>query len=122
MNRNHVKIVAFAVACLASAAALAQDAPPAGLAQTGKVTFDKACYTCHGTTGQGAVTGPRIGPTALPFSAFIHQVRQPASQMVPFPPTILSDQDVADIYAYLTFAEERGLQADPAVEPERVTL
>jgi len=75
---------------------------PKGSADAGKITFDKTCSSCHGATGQGGpTTAPRIGGTALLFGTFIHLVRQPADQMIPFPPTILSDQDIADIYAYL---------------------
>ena len=58
-------------------------------------------------------TGPRIGPTALPFDAFVHEVRQPVNQMVPFPPTILSDQDLADIYAYLQSQKKEDYKQIP---------
>ena len=113
----HSKFFAFAVfgvVAFGGAAASAQEAAPAGSADTGKVTFNKACYTCHGTTGQGAAaTGPRIGPTALPYSAFLHQVRDPRSQMVPFPSAILSDQDVADIYAYLQSQKKEDYKQIP---------
>ena len=87
---------------LSPSLAFAQDAPT-GSVEAGKAMFEKAgCWTCHdhtGTGGQGS--GPRIGPTALEWEGFIHQVREPASQMAPFPATILSDQQAADIFAYL---------------------
>jgi mono/diheme cytochrome c family protein len=113
MKRNLLTIAVLGSALLMSAAALAQEAPK-GSADTGKVTYNKACYTCHGTTGQGAAaTGPRIGPTALQFAAFINLVRQPANQMVPFPSTVLSDQDVADIYAYLQSQKKEDYKQIP---------
>jgi mono/diheme cytochrome c family protein len=113
MNCSLLKIAVLGTALLSSAAALPEDAPK-GSADTGKTTYNKACYTCHGTTGQGAAaTGPRIGPTALPFDAFVHLVRQPTNQMVPFPPTILSDQDIADIYAYLRSQKKEDYKQIP---------
>jgi mono/diheme cytochrome c family protein len=59
------------------------------------------CYTCHGTLGQGASTGPRLAPDPLPYQAFSQQVRQPRQDMPRYAPQFLSDQDLADIYAYL---------------------
>jgi mono/diheme cytochrome c family protein len=113
MGRAFIKFAVFAVFALGRASAFAQDTPK-GSADTGKITFNKACYTCHGTTGQGAAaTGPRIGPTELPFDAFLHQVRDPRDQMAPFPATILSDQDVADIYAYLESQKKEDYKQIP---------
>jgi mono/diheme cytochrome c family protein len=59
------------------------------------------CYACHGTLGQGASTGPRLAPNPIPFAAFQQQVRQPRQDMPRYAPQFLSDQDLADIYAYL---------------------
>ena len=94
-------ILALAFAS-ASSFAFAESAPT-GSADAGKATFQKAgCWTCHNYGGTGSAgTGPRIGPTALEWEGFVHQVREPSNQMVPFPATILSDQQLADIYAYL---------------------
>jgi alcohol dehydrogenase (cytochrome c) len=75
---------------------------PKGSADAGKTPFDNNCTTCHGAGGQGGTaTAPRIAGTSLPFGDFIHQIRQPANQMVAFTPATLSDQAIADIYAYL---------------------
>ena len=84
-----------------SAAAKAPTSPP-GDAQNGKKLFNASgCYECHGTVAQGS---PRTGPmllTPLPFAAFVKQLRQPASEMPPYQAKVLSDQQVADIYAYI---------------------
>ncbi len=59
------------------------------------------CYACHGTVGQGASTGPKLAPGPMPFAAFQQQVRQPRQDMPRFGVDFLSDQDLADIYAYM---------------------
>lgn len=79
-------------------------AAPAGNAQNGKKVFSThGCYECHGLQGQGSrSTGaPHIGPPVLPYPAFAQYVRHPSNQMPPYPEKILSDQDMADIYAFL---------------------
>jgi mono/diheme cytochrome c family protein len=77
---------------------------PAGNTETGKKIFTKdGCYECHGREGQGAAqgAGPRIGPLQLSFEAFTKYVHQPTGQMPPYTSKVISDQDLADIYAYL---------------------
>lgn len=79
-------------------------AAPAGNAEIGKKIFTKdGCYECHGREGQGAAqgAGPRIGPLLLSFEAFTKYVHQPTGQMPPYTSKVISDQDLADIYAYL---------------------
>jgi mono/diheme cytochrome c family protein len=104
---------------LGASAALAQESAPHGSAEAGKAMFEKAgCWTCHGHGGVGAgATGPRIGPTALEWEGFIHQIREPANQMVPFPQTILSDQQAADIYAYLKAQKREDVKQIPLLNP-----
>ena len=102
-----------AILLLLSSAPRAQDAAqqgeksepaPAGNAETGKKIFTKdGCYECHGREGQGAAqgAGPRIGPLQLSFEAFTKYVHQPTGQMPPYTGKVISDQELADIYAYL---------------------
>jgi mono/diheme cytochrome c family protein len=80
------------------------EAAPAGNAETGKKIFTKdGCYECHGRQGQGAAqgAGPRIGPLQLSFEAFTKYVHQPTGQMPPYTSKVISDQELADVYAYL---------------------
>jgi len=94
----------FVTALLAGGAlAQAQGAPPPGDAANGKrVYMADGCYQCHGTVGQGSrPTGPHIAPNPLPYEAFAGQVRRPVNSMPPYTSVVLSDQDLADIYAYL---------------------
>jgi mono/diheme cytochrome c family protein len=71
----------------------------------GKTAFvAHGCWQCHGFEGQGSVTtsaGRVIADTQLPADAFMAYVRAPTGAMPPFRPEILSDSDLADIYAYL---------------------
>ena len=83
------------------AAPRAQNAP-AGNAQNGKKLFTSyGCWECHGREAQGGAAGPRIGPNPIPFAAFQRYVRQPAGQMPPFTSKVVSDAELADIYAFL---------------------
>ena len=106
------KFKAFATAAFGAAAMLgavcagaqAQDAP-AGDAAHGKLIFLKeACFTCHGRVGQGgAYNGPApvLAHTALPLEAFRAQVRNPVNDMPAYSDAVLSDNDIADIYAFV---------------------
>jgi mono/diheme cytochrome c family protein len=58
------------------------------------------CYQCHGYSGGGSSQGSRlISPPA--YARFIAQLRKPVSVMPPYHPNVLSDAQVADIYAYV---------------------
>ena len=84
---------------------------PSGSADHGKELFTKVgCYQCHGFAGQGSnATGPKLTPAPLPFVAFQAQVRTPRQDMPKYSPQVLSDQDLADIYAYV-----QSIPAPPA--------
>jgi mono/diheme cytochrome c family protein len=98
---------------LAAAGLPAQNAAPpaekgeaahAANAESGKKIFTKdGCYECHGHEGQGAVpaAGPRIGPPRLSLEAFTKYVHEPTGQMPPYTSKVISDEELADIYAYL---------------------
>ncbi len=90
---------------LVSAGASAQETP-SGNAANGKRLFETiGCFECHGYAGQGGNAGPKlIDPPTYP--AFIVQLRTPRNVMPPFTARVLTDQQAADIYAYiLTFAK-----------------
>jgi ubiquinol-cytochrome c reductase cytochrome c subunit len=81
----------------------AQSPAPAGNAKKGKELFQSyGCYQCHGREAQGgAGTGPRLAPKPIAFAALSRYVRQPTGQMPPYTSKVVSDQDLADIYAFL---------------------
>ena len=92
----------------------ATPAAPAGNARTGQSLYMKiGCYQCHGNQGQGGTTaGVRIAPAPmLAFRALSTYVRAPRGEMPPYTAKVVSDQDLADIYAYLA-----SIAAPPPVD------
>jgi ubiquinol-cytochrome c reductase cytochrome c subunit len=83
--------------------AQAPAAAPSGDAQHGRKIFESyGCYQCHGREAQGGLgTGPRLGPKPLAFAAIQKYIRQPTGQMPPYTAKVVSDKDLADIYAFL---------------------
>jgi mono/diheme cytochrome c family protein len=100
--RFHLAPFALAAGLLLSHAAAASADPSA---ENGQVAFVKhGCWQCHGFQGQGSVAtsgGRVIANTPLPLDAFEAYVRNPGGAMPPFHAEMLSDSDLADIYAYL---------------------
>jgi ubiquinol-cytochrome c reductase cytochrome c subunit len=47
------------------------------------------------------MTGPRIAPNPLPFEVISSYVRKPTGEMPPYTAKVISDQELADIYAFL---------------------
>ena len=81
---------------------LAQPAAIAASAEKGQHVFMRAgCWQCHGTMGQGGVAGPKLAPDPLPFDALASFVRTTNRTMPAYREEILSDADLADLYAYL---------------------
>ena len=79
----------------------AGDKASAGNADHGKKLFvDDGCWECHGRAAQGGV-GPRLGPHPLPLAAIIAYIRQPTAEMPPYTAKVISDAEIADIYAFL---------------------
>ena len=93
------------VAALAGCLILGQAAAHAASAEKGKTLFIRyGCFQCHGTIGQGSVitsAGKVLTNTALPLEAFQAFVRTTNRAMPPYSEKILSNEDLADIYAYL---------------------
>jgi len=78
-----------------------------GNPKNGKSIFENlSCNRCHGSQGEGLAgsgqTGiPRIASISLSFADFLQRVREPKGQMPPFSTKQASDEDLADVYAYL---------------------
>ena len=85
----------------APTAASAQTAPAGNAANGKKIFASYGCYECHGYVGQGGSAGARLAPRPIAYTAFVNYVRRPTNQMPPYTAKVVSDQEVADIYAYL---------------------
>jgi mono/diheme cytochrome c family protein len=95
---------AAAGAFLLASPASAQDAPK-GDAAAGKQLYLKVgCFECHGRAGQGGAfnkPAPRLAQTKLPFEGFQMQLRNPADDMPAYSDVVMSDQQIADLYAFV---------------------
>lgn len=73
------------------------------------------CWSCHGYEAQGGIAGPRLAPDPLPFEAFAIVVRRAVAEMPNYSAQVLSDEELADIYAYL-------LTIAPSPDPGSIPL
>jgi mono/diheme cytochrome c family protein len=88
------------------------EAAPAGNAGNGKIIFMKdGCYECHGYGGQGGAAGARLNGNPISFDAFVKYVRAPKVQMPPYTAKVISDNELADVYAFI-----RSLPKPPDVK------
>ena len=97
--------LAMAVLCASGLVVAAAQVGPQGDAANGKQIYLRdACFTCHGRSGQGGVfrgPAPILAHTALPFDGFREFVRDPPGDMPAYSEAVLSDKEIADIYAFL---------------------
>jgi ubiquinol-cytochrome c reductase cytochrome c subunit len=94
--------VVLGLAALAAGLAFGCASASAASAERGKAEFVKhGCWQCHGYQGQGGVTGFKLAPDPIPFETLQTFVRTTNRNMPPYREEILSNDDLADIYAYL---------------------
>jgi ubiquinol-cytochrome c reductase cytochrome c subunit len=91
---------------------------PAGNVENGKKLYtERGCFQCHNTLAQGG-DGPRLAPRPITFSAFVKELRQPRNQMPPYTAKVLSDKEIADIYAFLlTIPPPPAVSTIPLLNP-----
>lgn len=96
------------------------DAPADGNADRGGIMFDINCSFCHGRGGRGGNGAPNVAQSKLldaepsfevAFAAFVRQGR-PEKGMPQF--ATLSNQQVADLAAYIKILRGRKLGVNPA--------
>ncbi len=97
-------LVGVALSAGGHGVARAQDAPLGDAAEGKRLYLATGCFTCHGRSGQGgAMNGPApiLAKTAMPFDGFMGQLRQPINEMPAYSEIVMSDKQIADIYAFV---------------------
>ena len=86
-----------------AAQAPTQPAAPAGNAAAGKDLYLRyRCYACHRYDGYGAGTGARLVPLPMTVARFTAYIRNPPRPQMPaYSSKLLSDAQLADIWAYI---------------------
>jgi mono/diheme cytochrome c family protein len=109
MHKHGFRLGAALAAAMVLAGAIssmgkAQDAPPGDAAEGKRLYLAVGCFLCHGRAGQGgALNGPApiLAKTAMPFDGFKGQLRQPSNEMPAYAEMVMSDGQIADIYAFV---------------------
>lgn len=93
------------MAVFAASMVVGHGAALAASAENGKAAYVRSgCWQCHGFQGQGSIVtsnGKALAPDPLPWEGFSAFVRTSNTGMPPFTEKVLSNDDLADIYAYL---------------------
>ena len=64
------------------------------------------CYACHGEDGKGRGGGPAITGLDMSYRSFVKRLRHSETAIMPaYGADKISDQDAADILAYLNSVE-----------------
>jgi ubiquinol-cytochrome c reductase cytochrome c subunit len=100
---HFMALLTLAIWLCGSPRALAQQSSgnPAGKVNNGKQLYnDIGCWQCHGYEGQGGA-GPELGPNPISYPSFKAYIRHPRGQMPPYSEKVVTDQQLADIHAFL---------------------
>jgi mono/diheme cytochrome c family protein len=99
---SRVKILVSSALCLFFFTLSACGTTPAGNPENGQKWYKmNNCNACHGDKGNGG-RGPNIAGIDMGFGSFIKKLRKKdAPIMPPYPETKISEQDAADMYAFL---------------------
>ena len=91
---------------------------PAANVPSGKDIYLRySCWACHGYAGHGG-GGPKLVPGRLSVTAFTAFVRNPPT-MPPYTAKVLSDAQLADVWAYLKTLPESPPAKDIPLLNER---
>ena len=106
MNRfNRGLVVVFGLLMFGGDNAVwSQTAPVGDVANGKRVYLAVGCFTCHGRSGQGGsynYSAPALAETELPLEAFKVFLRVGPKDMPAYTESVLSDKEVADIFAFL---------------------
>lgn len=80
---------------------------PEGNVSDGKRWYSMhTCYACHGKDAKGRRGGPSIAGLDMGYNSFVHRLRNPQTAIMPqYSAEKISDQDAADILAFLKSLE-----------------
>ena len=104
---KRLAVTAFAAAAFSlggSSLLQARDAPLGDAGNGKRLYLADGCFTCHGRSGQGGAfnsPAPSLAKTEMPFDGFKAQLREPANDMPAYSTAVLSDQGIADMYAFV---------------------
>lgn len=107
MNKKHLAILLGIIVILSLTLAACGGGSSAtkastGDAATGKTTFASLpCVNCHGENAEGNI-GPKLAGFSKGWDVFQTTVRNGRRQMPKFSTDVVSDQQLADVYAWLT--------------------
>jgi mono/diheme cytochrome c family protein len=99
-----IAAAALIAACGLTSPAPAQDAPAGDPANGQRVYLADGCFTCHGRAGQGGAlnyVAPPLAQIEMPVESFQAFLREPPNDMPAYSTAVLSDQEAADIHAFL---------------------
>lgn len=103
-NVVNAALVVFVALAAGALVARARDAPKGDAAEGKRLFLADGCFLCHGRAGEGgAMNGPApiLAKTEMPYEGFAAQLRHPINDMPAYSEKIMSDQQIADIYAYV---------------------
>ena len=105
VQRVAANVAVLVLVGLAARAGAQTPQQPSGNAAHGRELYlATGCFECHGRYGQGGAfngPAPTLAHTELGFEAFRDQLRQPANDMPAYAAVVMSDQDVADLLAFV---------------------
>jgi len=102
MNVINVVKTMVVVAVAAMLLAVVASAQSSGNADNGKRLFLRdGCWECHGYAGQGSRDGARLADTALTTAQLTRYIRRPTGAMPAYIDKVITDAELADVWAYL---------------------
>jgi mono/diheme cytochrome c family protein len=115
--RSSILVILMAILPVAGVHAQAQTPPIGNVANGKKIYVTYGCYQCHGYEGQGGA-GARLAPKPIAFALFSRYVRKPTQQMPPYTAKVVTEQEMADIYAFLlTIPAPPDANSTPLLKP-----
>lgn len=106
MNKKHLVILLGIIMILSltltACGGSSTSSAPAGDAAAGQTAYASLpCVGCHGENAEGSV-GPKLAGFSEGWDTFESYVRNGKGEMPKFGTDIVSDQQLADVYAWVT--------------------